>query len=61
MLKAFYDIFNYTVLTILVLVALIYLWLNPGPDGVYKEEVVRHGAAHWEVTDSGKTIFVWNK
>lgn len=40
---------------------LFFLWTDPGPYAVLKEDVVRHGAAHWEVDASGKTTFVWNK
>lgn len=40
---------------------LMLFWFTPGPNAVSKEDVVQHGFARWEVTSTGKTIFVWNK
>jgi len=40
---------------------LMLFWFTPGPNAVSKEDVIKHGCAHWELTPTGKTIFVWNK
>jgi hypothetical protein len=60
-MRLFLDVFNVIIIFILTVTLLLSIWFTPGPNAVYKEEVVRHGYAHWETNDDGKAVFVWNK
>ena len=60
-MRVFLDVFNVIIIFILTIVLILTIWYTPGPNGVYKSEAVRHGAAHWEVGADGKTTFTWNK
>lgn len=60
-MKLFLEVINIIATFIITLVFCMILWFIPGPNAVYKRDVVTHKAAHWEVTPSGDTIFVWNQ
>jgi hypothetical protein len=60
-MRMFLDVFNTIAIFILTIVLLTTIWYSPGPNSVLKSEVVKHGAAHWEVCPDGNSTFIWNK
>ena len=60
-MRAFLDTLNVIVVFTLTTALILTLWYIPGPNAVLKEDVIRHGGAHWELTSTGKTLFIWNK
>lgn len=53
--------FLFMIITAIGIVMLSSLITYYGGESYVRKEAVKHGAAHWNVDDAGRTTFEWNK